>query len=162
MTKRIEVRVSPIHGRGVFAAKNLEVGEQVIEYKGDRISSERASELYGDNTEHGHTFLFTLNDKFLVDGGSNGNAARWINHSCEPNLEAVIYVNKDYIEEKDKLMLETIRPIKQGEELTFDYGIRLEVPHTAKRKKIWACRCGAESCTGTMLKEKASKRSRSK
>jgi uncharacterized protein len=158
MARRIIVRNSDIHGRGVFAAVDLPQGERVIEYRGDRISSEKAAELYGDNTEHGHTFLFTLNDKYLVDGGVNGNAARWINHSCAPNCEAILYVNKDYEEEKDKLYLESMRAIKAGEELTFDYGIRLDVPHTRRLKQIWACRCGAPECTGTMLKPKLSKK----
>jgi uncharacterized protein len=155
-----EVRKSSIHGNGVFAAVEIALGEQVIEYRGERISSERAAALYGNNSEHGHTFLFTLNDKFLVDGGVNGNAARWINHSCAPNLEAVLYVNKNYEEEKDKLFLEALRPIGVGEELTFDYGIRLEQRHSARLKKVWACRCGAPECTGTMLKPKLNKRAK--
>jgi uncharacterized protein len=155
---RVIVRRSAIHGRGVFAARDLALGERVLEYRGARISPDTAAELYGDNTQYGHTFLFTLNDKFLVDGGVNGNAARWINHSCAPNCEAVIYVNKNYEEEKDKLYLEAIRDIKAGEELSFDYGIRLDVPHTARLKKIWACRCGAAHCSGTLLKPKLRKK----
>lgn len=154
MAKRILVRNSVIHGRGVFAADLIPKGTKIIEYQGARISSEKASELYGDNTEHGHTFLFTLNDKFLVDGGVNGNSARYINHSCEPNCEAIVYVNKDYDEIKDKLWIEALRDIDAGEELCFDYGIKLAQRHTARLKKIWTCKCGKPSCTGTMLKDK--------
>ena len=51
-------------------------------------------------------------------------------------------------------MIETLRAIRAGEELTYDYGITLDVPHTAKMKNIWACRCGARNCIGTMLKPK--------
>jgi uncharacterized protein len=158
MARRIIVRDSAIHGRGVFALAGFYTGDRIIEYRGDRISPEKAANLYGDNTEYGHTFLFTLNDKFLVDGGVNGNAARWINHSCAPNCEAIMYVNKDYQEEKDKLYLEAIRPIRVGEEICFDYGIRLEVAHTQRLKRIWACCCGAATCTGTMLKPKLRKK----
>ena len=154
MARRIVVRNSAIHGRGVFAKTPFAQGERIIEYRGDRISPEKAAELYGDNTEYGHTFLFTLNGKYLVDGGVNGNNARWINHSCAPNCEAILYVNEDYEEEKDKLYLEAIRPINAGEELCFDYGIRLDVVHTQRLKRIWICRCGAQDCTGTMLKAK--------
>lgn len=160
MAKRIEVRNSPIHGRGVFAKVDIAAGERVIEYRGERISHARAAELYGDNTEYGHTFLFTLNDKYLVDGGVNGNSAKWINHSCEPNCEAILYVNEDYEEEKDKLYIEAIKPIAAGTEISFDYGIRLEEPHTARLKKIWKCLCGAPSCTGTLLRDKPRKRAK--
>jgi uncharacterized protein len=154
MSRKIIVHNSDIHGRGVFAARDIASGTRIIEYKGRLITSEQASELYGDNTEHGHTFLFTLNDKWLVDGGVDGNSARFINHSCDPNCEAVVHVNKDYIEEKDKLWIEAIRDIREGEELSFDYGIKLVQRHTARLKKVWACLCGSSNCTGTMLKDK--------
>jgi uncharacterized protein len=163
MTKKksaspIEIRHSKIHGNGIFAIRAIAQDEQVIEYKGRRISSQQANADYGDNSDTGHTFLFTLNDKWIVDGNVNGNAARWINHSCDPNCGAVIYVNIDYQEEKDKVWIEALRPIKAGEELTYDYGIVLAERHTSRLKKIWACRCGSESCTGTMLKDKRSQR----
>jgi uncharacterized protein len=154
MARKIIVHNSDIHGRGVFAASDISSGTKIIEYKGRLLSSQQAAELYGDNTEHGHTFLFTLNDKWLVDGGVDGNSARFINHSCDPNCEAVVYVNKDYIEEKDKLWIEAVRDIREGEELSFDYGIKLAQRHTARLKKVWKCLCGSAKCTGTMLKDK--------
>ncbi len=55
---------------------------------------------------------------------------------------------------KDKVLIEAIRNIKPGEELTYDYGITLDVPHTARLKKLWECRCGSPKCTGTLLKSK--------
>ncbi len=154
----IEVRHSKIHGNGVFATKAIAESEQIIEYKGRRISSEQANSDYGNNSESGHTFLFTLNDKWIIDGNVNGSPARWINHSCDPNCGAVIYVNIDYQEEKDKVWIEALRPIKPGEELTYDYGIVLAERHTSRLKKIWTCRCGSDNCTGTMLKDKRSQR----
>jgi uncharacterized protein len=156
--KRIEVRKSKIHGNGVFALADLTEGETLIEYKGRRISSEMATELYGNNADTGHTFLFNLNDKWLIDGNVNGNSARWINHSCDPNCTGAVHVNIDYDEAKDKIWIEALRPIKIGEELTYDYGIVLAERHTSKLKKIWTCRCGSEHCTGTMLKDKPTKR----
>jgi hypothetical protein len=55
---------------------------------------------------------------------------------------------------KDRVLIEAIRDIKPGEELTYDYGIVLDVPYTARLKKLWQCLCGAPNCTGTLLKPK--------
>jgi SET domain-containing protein len=55
---------------------------------------------------------------------------------------------------RDKVKIEAIRNIKPGDELTYDYGIVLEVPHTARLKKLWQCLCGSPECTGTLLKPK--------
>ncbi|HET7591624.1 MAG TPA: SET domain-containing protein-lysine N-methyltransferase, partial [Rhodanobacteraceae bacterium] len=98
------------------------------------------------------TFLFTLNDKYIVDANVGGNSARWINHSCAPNCCA--YIQEVDGARKDKVLIETKRAIRAGEELTYDYGIVLDVPHTAKMKRIWQCRCGSKRCTGTILKPK--------
>jgi SET domain-containing protein len=80
--------------------------------------------------------------------------ARWINHSCDPNCEAVLDEDDDKDPRKDRVFIESTRAIKPGEELTYDYGITLDAPHTARLKKIWACHCGSKKCTGTMLKPK--------
>jgi acetyl-CoA acetyltransferase len=53
-----------------------------------------------------------------------------------------------------KKLLERNPDLVPGEELTYDYGITLDEAHTPRLKKIWACRCGAPTCTGTMLKPK--------
>ena len=158
MTRRIEVRRSGIHGRGIFAATDLAPGQRIIEYKGRRISHAQADALYDDSLDTGHTFLFTLNDKYIVDANQQGNSARWINHSCNPNCEAMIHVNVDGDEKRDKVYIEAIKPIKAGQELTYNYGIVLEVPHTRRMKQVWACRCGARNCTGTMLQPKRGRR----
>jgi len=148
MTRRLIVRRSPIHGNGVYAAIDIPARTVLIQYKGPLLTHA----LYGDGADTGHTFLFTLNDDYIVDANVGGNSARWINHSCAPNCRA-------WIEEvdgarHDKVLIESRRAIKAGEELTYDYGIVLDVPHTAKMKKLWVCRCGAKRCTGTILKPK--------
>lgn len=154
MARKIKVQRSGIHGRGVFAVADLPAGIKVIEYRGQRITHREADRRYDDTLDTGHTFLFTLNDRYIVDANREGNSARWINHSCDPNCEASIHVDANGNERKDRVWIETLRPIRAGEELTYDYGIVLDVPHTKRLKAIWACRCGAKNCTGTMLKPK--------
>lgn len=154
MTRRITARRSPIHGNGVFAAAAIPKGETIIEYKGRVITHAAADKLYGDGGETGHTFLFTLNDAYLIDGNRDGNSARWINHSCAPNCRAVVEENARGDRRRDKVLIESIRAIKPGEELTYNYGIVLEVPHTPRMKKLWQCRCGSAKCTGTLLQPK--------
>jgi len=55
---------------------------------------------------------------------------------------------------RDRVVIEALRDIAPGEELTYNYGIRLSVPHTPKLKKLWACLCGANACSGTLLQPK--------
>jgi SET domain-containing protein len=154
MPRAILTRLSPIHGNGIFAARDLPVEHRVIEYRGRILTHKQTDRLYGDSLETGHTFLFTLNEKYVIDGNVGGNAARWINHSCIPNCQALLIEARDGDPKKDRVVIETLRPVKAGEELTYDYRITLEVRHTARLKKLWACRCGAANCTGTLLKDK--------
>jgi SET domain-containing protein len=142
------VRKSRIHGRGVFAAQTIPKGTRIIEYKGKRIAYSLACELYPDEDDQPtHTFLFEIDDDMVIDAGQRGNAARWINHSCDPNCEAVG-------DEEGRIFIEAIRTIRPGEELGYDYGITLEERHTPQEKKRWPCRCGAKNCRGTLLAPK--------
>jgi SET domain-containing protein len=154
MTRRIAARRSPIHGNGVFAVAPIKKGEEIIEYKGTMMTHAQADKMYGDGGETGHTFLFTLNDDYIIDANRKGNTARWINHSCNPNCQAFVVENESGDPRKDRVIIEARRNIKPGEELTYDYGIVLEVPHTARLKKLWVCLCGSPKCTGTLLKPK--------
>ena len=153
MSKKIVTRKSAIHGNGMFAAAAIKKGERLIEYKGQRRTHEDVDAGESGDVDSGHTFLFTLNDEWVIDANFEGNDARWINHSCDPNCEAILDENEED-GSKSRVFIESIRAIKQGEELTYDYGITLAERHTARLKKIWACRCGAKNCTGTMLKPK--------
>ncbi|MGO1540320.1 MAG: SET domain-containing protein [Luteimonas sp.] len=152
--KKVEARGSTIHGKGVFATADIAEGERVIRYKGALRSHDEVDEEYGDVEEDGHTFLFTLNDDYVIDGNKNSNVARWINHSCDPNCEAVVEEDDKGRPHKDKVFIEAVRDIAAGEELTYNYGIVLDERHTPKLKKLWGCRCGAPNCTGTMLQPK--------
>ncbi len=154
MPKKIQARKSTIHGNGVFALEALRKGERVIEYKGLRRTHAEVDADDAGDVESGHTFLFTLNDDYVIDANYKGNDARWINHSCAPNCEAVIAEAEGDDRTADKVFIEAIRDIKPGEELTYNYGITLAERHTPRLKKIWECRCGAKNCTGTMLQPK--------
>lgn len=157
MPRKIEARQSDIHGNGVFAIAPIEKGERVVEYKGKRRTHDEVDEDDTGDADSGHTFLFTLNDDYVIDANVDGNIARWINHSCAPNCEAVLEENAKGKPHKDKVYIEAIRDIAAGEELSYNYGIVLSDPHTPAMKKLWACRCGAPKCTGTMLQPKRKK-----
>ena len=140
--RRISVRRSNIHGRGVFATAAIRKGTRIIEYKGRRMSERAADEQYGDD-EGPHTFLFLLDNAIVIDANRGGNSARWINHSCRPNCEA--------IEEDGRMYIEATRNIRAGEELTYDYNLVVGERHTPALKRQYACGCGARNCRGTML-----------
>jgi SET domain-containing protein len=145
--RRFAVRASTIHGRGVFALTHIAKGKRVIEYKGEHISHKEADRRYGDrHARSPHTMLFTLDEKIVIDATRRGNSARWINHSCQPNCEAV--------EDKRRIFIDTRTAVRAGEELTYDYNLQLDEPHTAAAKRRHQCCCGARRCRGTLLGSK--------
>ena len=90
MPRKVAARKSRIHGNGVFALAPIAKGERIIEYKGKRRTHEEVDNEASGDVESGHTFLFTLNDEYVIDANHGGNSARWINTSCDPNCEAVL------------------------------------------------------------------------
>ena len=153
MPKKITTRKSAIHGNGMFAVAPIAKGERLIEYKGRRRTHDEVDGEDAGSVESGHTFLFTLDEDWVIDANHEGNDARWINHSCAPNCEAVMEEDEEQ-PRNSRVFIEAIRAIRPGEEITYDYGITLAERHTPRLKKIWACRCGASDCTGTMLRPK--------
>lgn len=147
-----EIRRSAIQGRGAFATRRIRKGERIIEYTGERITNAEADKRYDDErmSRH-HTYLFTLTQRTVVDGGAGGNEARLINHCCEPNCEAVI--------EDGRIWIDALRAIPEGEELTYDYKYeRLGTDDEIDGK--YPCSCGALRCRGTILLPKRRKRRR--
>lgn len=143
-SRRIAVRRSGVHGRGVFAVAPLKAGERVVEYKGERISWKEALRRHPhDPNEPNHTFYFALEEGGVIDGKVDGNSARWINHSCAPNCEAEELEGRVYIH--------ALRDIEPEEELFYDYGLVIDAKLTKKLKREYACHCGAQSCRGTLL-----------
>lgn len=146
-TRRIQVRRSGVHGKGVFALTDIPRGETIVEYKGDVITWKEAQDRPPHNPdEPNHTFFFHINDKHVIDGGSHGNAARWINHSCDPNCEAE--------EDEGRVFIKSRRKIRAGEELSYDYGLIIDERYTKKLKAEYRCLCGMKKCRGTLLAPK--------
>jgi len=140
----IKVRNSKVHGRGVFALRDIKKGTRIVEYLGDRISHKEADERYEDHDENdNHTFLFIVDKRTVIDAGVGGNDARFINHGCDPNCESDTTQRRVFID--------AIRNIKRGEELNYDYRIGRERGDPPNVDEIYACRCGAKKCRGTML-----------
>ena len=142
--RRIQVRRSGVHGKGVYALQPIAKGETVIEYIGEIITWKEALRRHPhDPANPTHTFYFHLDDGHVIDGKHHGNAARWINHSCAPNCEAD--------QEGMRVFVKALRNIKAGEELFYDYGLVIDERITPQLKREYACLCGARSCRGTML-----------
>ncbi len=92
-----------------------------------------------------------LNDQYVIDATVGGNDSRWINHSCDPNCEVWLIETEDGNPANDRLVIQAMRPIRAGEELTYDYGIVTDEPITDAIRALWVCRCGSPKCKGTML-----------
>ncbi len=146
-SRRIQVRRSGVHGKGVFALAPLRKGEVLIEYVGEVIDWEEALRRHPhDPAQPDHTFYFHIDDGRVIDANVGGNAARWMNHSCDPNCEA---------DEVDgRVFIKALRAIKPGEELSYNYGLTIDERYTPALKRKFACWCGAANCRGTMLSPK--------
>jgi uncharacterized protein len=142
--RRLQVRRSGVHGRGVFATLPIDAGTVLIEYKGEVITWDEALRRHPhDPSDPNHTFYFHIDEEHVIDGKVGGNSSRWINHSCEPNCEA---------EDRDgRIFIKALVDLYPGEELFFDYGLVIDGRLTAKLKKEYECRCGSPSCRHTML-----------
>jgi SET domain-containing protein len=124
----ISIRQSKIHRYGVYAEERIPAHRKVIEYTGTRLNRKQAK--YTD-----HTYLFTLDNYWSIDGAVGGSGAEIINHSCNPNLVSRIM--------KGHIIYMSLRTIKPGEELTVDYNF-------SKDSEREPCHCGARNCRGTI------------
>ena len=131
----LEVRQSVIHGTGGYARKDISSGTRIIEYVGERIDKiESAKRCEAENA-----YIFTIDDDCDLDGNVAWNPAKFINHSCAPNCEAEW--------DEGRIFINAIRDLKQGEELTFNYGFDLEEYHEH------ICQCRTPDCVGFMVAE---------
>ena len=139
----LEVRESGIHGRGAFATRRIRKGRRIIEYTGQLMPWDVASA--SEDPEDPHTFLFGLSDgSQVINAAIDGNDARWINHSCDPNCEAIE-------EDDDRVFIYALRDLEPGEELFYDYALEIDEPRSPEMDKQFECYCGARSCRGTFL-----------
>lgn len=145
-----EIRDSPMQGKGAFATRRIPAGVRLIEYAGQRLTPAESDARYPDvEGERHHTYLFAIDHDgvdVVIDAAVRGNDARWINHSCDPNCDAVI--------EDGRIWIETIRAVSPGEELAYDYAYSLPERHSLAAKKRFPCHCGTSTCRGTILAKK--------
>ena len=142
----IKIINSKVHGKGLIAAKPIPKDTQIIEYVGEIITkkeSDNRAELVldasKDDSTRGAVYIFTLNKRYDIDGNVAWNPARLINHSCDPNSEAI---NID-----GEIWICAMRDIKAGEELNYNYGYDIE------DYKEHPCRCGSHNCIGYIAEE---------
>jgi uncharacterized protein len=145
--RRVQVRRSGVHGKGMFALRPIRAGETIIEYTGEVITWKEAMRRHPhDPDQPNHTFYFHIDDKHVIDANVGGNAARWINHACDTNCEA---------DEVDgRIFIKAQRDLEPGEELFYDYGLVIDERLTPKLKKEYPCHCGSANCRGTLLAPK--------
>ncbi len=127
----MEARESSIHRWGVFALERIPARRKVIEYTGERINRRETKR----RSARQHVYLFELDAYWCIDGAVGGSGAELINHSCEPNLSAMIL--------KGHILYMSRRVIEPGEELTVDYNLTSDIDRIT-------CRCGTPKCRGTV------------
>lgn len=153
--RKIQVKKSGVHGKGVFAARDILKGETLIEYVGEIISAHEAEDRHPhDPSDPNHTFYFQIDDDKVIDALHGGNSARWINHCCAPNCKPEVIDGRVFIKAK--------KDIAAGSELNYDYGLIIDEPMSKKLKAQYPCWCGSANCRGTLLaiKKKSEKHQR--
>ena len=141
-----KVKNSKIHGRGIVATKNINKSTKIIQYVGEIVSKKEGDKRsanrikkYLKSNRTGSVYIFELNKKYDIDGFFGYNKARYINHSCNPNCEVDI--------ENNEIWISSIKKIKKGEELSYDYGFEFDEDDF----KDHICKCGSKNCIGYII-----------
>ena len=142
----VRVRNSKIHGRGVYAKKNIHKGTRIIEYVGKKISKEKSNQIYEKQLElhkknpnnTGSVYIFDVDENHDLDGDVWYNRAKLVNHSCSPNCEALT-------EDNGIIALYAKKNIRKGDELSFNYGYHVDC------HEDHPCRCGSKNCVGHIV-----------
>ena len=141
-----KVKISKIHNKGIFASKDIDKETNIIEYLGEKITkregdrrSEKRIKRYLNSNKTGSVYIFELNTKYDIDGSPAYNKARYINHSCNPNCEVEI--------KKGKIWIKSIKNIKKGVELSYDYGYEFDKDDY----KDHPCKCGSNNCIAYII-----------
>ena len=136
---------SSIHQSGLFATCDIKAGAEIIQYVGEKISKEESTrrglewEERARTINEGMVYIFELDEEWDLDGRIGDNPARYMNHSCDGNCEAINY--------DGEIWMVARRAISKGEELVFDYGYDME--HFLDHP----CNCGADNCIGYIVRE---------
>jgi SET domain-containing protein len=136
-TVNIELVCKPsrIEGMGLFAAAPIPKETRVIEYVGEKIDSDEMLR----RCAAGNFYIFALGEGQYIDGKSENNLARFINHSCEPNCEIRW--------EGEQVWIIASRDMRAGEEVTYNYSYDLE------DYRHYPCHCGSSRCAGYIVAE---------
>jgi len=141
-----KVKKSKIHGTGVVTTCDIPKNTKVIEYIGEKVTrkegdrrSEKRIKKYLHSKKTGSVYIFELNSRYDIDGTPKYNRARYINHSCDPNCEVNII--------RGHIWISSIKEIKKGQELTYDYGYEFD----KEDYKDHICKCGAKKCIGYII-----------
>jgi len=137
--KNLRAGKSRIHGLGLYAVEPIEAGEYVVEYIGELVRNSVADsrERMYQRLGMGDSYMFRVSEEAVVDATRNGALSRYINHSCEPNVDArIIEVQKE-----PKIVFYSKRRLAPGEEITYDYKFELEEDD----EKI-PCLCRSKNC----------------
>lgn len=133
------IKKSNINNRGLVASRDIKKNIKIIEYKG-RLISKKETETNEKFDNEKFIYLFNINKKYDLDGDYKYNIARLINHSCEPNCEVT--------GKGTKLWISSIKDIKKGIELTYDYGFSFD-----ENYKDYVCKCRSLKCCGYIVRE---------
>ena len=130
---------SNINNKGLVATKDITKNTRIIEYKG-RLISKKETETNKKFDNEKFIYLFNINKNYDLDGDYEYNTARLINHSCEPNCEVT--------GKGTKLWISSIKNIKKGVELTYDYGFSYD-----ENYKDYVCKCRSLKCCGYIVRK---------
>ncbi|MEA3189833.1 MAG: uncharacterized protein QOD77_415 [Thermoplasmata archaeon] len=135
----VKVGRSRLHGRGLFAARDFRKGDRVMEYGGEKVGKREGTVRTEAQWKKGRVYTFELNKRWDIDGSPKWNVARLANYSCDPNCES----------ENDhgrRIWIVAKRPIKEGDEITYDYNFSFVDPPPV-------CQCGSPKCRGYIVGE---------
>jgi len=137
--KLFKIKKSNIDKNGLYANCNIKKGTKIVEYKG-KVISVKQSETNPKYDNGKAIYLFNINKRYDLDGDFKFNSARLINHSCDPNCEV--------FGTGLKIWVFAMKDIKQGEELSYDYGFNFD-----KDYKNYPCKCKSKKCVGYIVRE---------
>mgnify|MGYP006236700893 FL=1 len=137
--KKYKIGLSRINNKGLFAKINIKKGTKIIDYLG-KIITKKEPDRNPKFENSKAIYLYNLSSKYDLDGDFAYNTARLINHSCNPNCE---------VDGKGlKLWISSIKDIKKGEELSYDYGFGYDEDY-----KQFPCKCRSKNCCGYIVRD---------